>query len=59
MFEIGQEYMLVFGSEDEADYKYGVIRGYEHPLIKFVENAMGKESIYNVANSSFFRAEKR
>ena len=59
MIEVGAEYALLFGNNDATTYKYGIVKEYNHPLIKFVENAGGAETIINLASGHFVSATKR
>lgn len=59
MIEIGKEYWLKFGTHDNYEAIAGVVQGYNHPLIEFVENDGGKRSIINLACSGFMSASKR
>jgi hypothetical protein len=59
VIEVGAEYKLTYGNGEDRTYVYGVVKAYEHPLIKFVENSGGKERIINLGSLSLISAEKR
>ena len=59
MFEVGAEYMLTYQEGEEKHFKYGVVKSYQHPLIKFRENSSGKLVIYNASAVNFVSAERR
>jgi len=45
MFIVGTGYQLTFGNDQDAEYKYGYVKSYNHPLILFLDSHSRKEVI--------------